>query len=462
MRKKIVFIGAGSVSFTRNLVRDILTYPAFQDCELALVDIDEGNLALAKQLCDAIVQAGHYPALITATTNRCEALEGADGVLTTIQVGGEEAETMDVAIPKEYGISLAVGDTRGPSAIFRFLRSLPEMLAILRDIEKYCPNAIFLNYTNPMAMLCRALQSSTKAVQLTGLCHSVQQTVEMLSDWIGAPTEEMTYLCAGINHQAHYLKLLWNGQDAYPLLHEAITTRPEVYHEERVRNEMYLHLGYYPTESSGHHSEYNPWFRKRPDLLEEYCLQYARNQDLYKKFGPLRDGHWNPGDDRMERLARIEQERPGYNRSVRRQEEFDQWIHGPIDLKRGREYAACIFNAIFGDQTPYEFNGNVRNFGLIDNLPEGCCVEVPVLASKNGLESIHVGALPPQLALLNSISAQCEELAVQGALEGDREKIMHACMFDPLTSAVLSLGEIREMVDKMFAAEAPWLESYHF
>ena len=445
MSKKIAFIGSGSVVFTRNLVRDILTFPAFADCQIALMDINEENLDLSKRAVEKIIQAGNYPATVMATTNRAKALEGADGVLTTIQVGGMEAAIKDVSIPKEYGISINIGDTRGPSGIFRFLRTLPPMLEILKDIEKYCPNAIYLNYTNPMAMLCRAMQGVSK-VTLSGLCHSVQGTAEMLAGWIGAPIDEITYTCAGINHQAHYLEYKWNGKDAYPLIHKAVSEKEEIYNEEQVRNEMYLHLGYYVTESSGHNSEYNAWFRKRKDLLEKFCTHGTG---------------WNPGMDMMDLInGRVKDKTMGDFKGNRRETEFKKWIEGPIDLDRGHEYAAYIFNAVFGDNTMFEFNGNVRNFGLIDNLPKGCCVEVPVLASKKGLSPIHVGALPPQLAILNQINASCEELAVEGALEGDPQKIYHACLYDPLTSAVCSMHEVKEMVDKMFASQAEWLPQF--
>ena len=423
MRKKIAFIGSGSFIFTRSLVRDILTFPELEDCEIALMDINEENLNLSKQAVDKIISAGDYPAKVTTTVNRAEALQGADGVLVTIQVGGHEAVKYDVGIPKEYGVSFAIGDTRGPAGIFRFLRTLPPMLEILEDIEKYCPDTILLNYTNPMAMLCRAMQSLSK-VSICGLCHSVQETSMMLARWIGASLDEITYTCAGINHQAHYLEFNWNGKDAYPLIHNAIIEHPEILNEEPVRNEMFLKLGYYVTESSYHNSEYNAWFRKRPELLQKFNI----SRDFITFF------------EEMERKSKTGEDF--------RISEFKKWMKSPIDLKRGHEYAAFIFNAVFGDHTLFEFNGNVRNFGLIDNLPEGCCVEVPVLASKRGLRPIHVGKLPPQLAIMNQVNAACEELAVEGAFEGDPQKIYHACLYDPLTSAVCSMQEIKEMVDK--------------
>jgi len=440
MSKKIAFIGAGSFGFTRSLVRDILTYPAFEDCTIALMDINEERLSYIKAAVDKIIAAGNYPAKVIATTDRAEALKDADGVVCTILSGGVHIWRYDIEIPKKYGVDINVGDTRGPAGIFRALRTIPVMLDICRDIERYCPDAVFLNYTNPMAMLCRAMQGET-TVKVTGLCHSVQGTAEMLASWIGAPMEEITYVCAGINHQAWYLEFKWNGKDAYPLIREAVQ-RPEIYNQEQVRNEMFLHLGYYVTESSGHNSEYNAWFRKRPDLIEKYCTHGTG---------------WNPGEYAYILKEYLKKEDTW-------KDDIKAWLNkDTIDLRRGNEYAAGIFNATIGDGTMYKFNGNVRNFGLIDNLPEGCCVEVPVLASKYGLEPIHVGPLPDHLAILNNINARCEELVVEGSLTGDPNKIYQAVYFDPLTSAVLSLAEIKEMVREMFEVNREWLPQFkHF
>jgi alpha-galactosidase len=435
--RKIAFIGAGSFGFTRALVRDILTFPALADSHLVLMDIDEERLAFVEKAVTRIVEAGKYPAKVTATLNRAEAVDGADGVVTTILQGGVDVFRTDIEIPKQFGVDTNVGDTRGPSGVFRALRTIPVMLDIVRDIEKYAPDAIYLNYTNPMAMLCRAMQEVSK-VRLTGLCHSVQGTAMMLARWIDAPYEEITYKCAGINHQAWYLDFKWNGEDAYPLITEAVTTRPEVYNEEQVRNEMYLHLGYYVTESSGHNSEYNAWFRKRPDLIEKYCTHGTG---------------WNPGE-----YAYILNEYLKVKDTWR--DTIQKELNEPVKLERGYEYAASIFNATIGDGDLFEFNGNVRNFGLIDNLPEGCCVEVPVMASKRGLDAIHVGALPPQLALLNNISARIEEMAVEACLTGNKDLVYQACYFDPLTSAVLSLAEIKDMVTAMFEANRGYLPQF--
>lgn len=435
--KKIAFIGAGSFGFTRNLVKDILSFPAFADAKIALMDIDEKRLDYIRVACEKIVTAGGYGATVEATTDRRAALDGADGVLITILAGGVQVWRHDVEIPKQFGVDINVGDTRGPSGIFRALRTIPVMLDILKDIEEVCPSAVVLNYTNPMAMLIRAMQENTK-VTINGLCHSVQGTASMLAKWIGAPEDEITYTCAGINHQAWYLDFLWNGKDAYPLIREAVK-RPEIYNAEQVRNEMFLHLDYYVTESSGHNSEYNAWFRKRPDLIEKYCTHGTG---------------WNPGHYGYilnEYLAREDNW----------EDEMKAWLaQETVELERGHEYAAFIFNAVFGDNSMFRFNGNLRNYGLIDNLPDGCCVEVPVLASQRGLEAIHVGPLPDHLAIFNNVSARIEELAVAAALEGDRKKVYHAIYMDPLTSAVLSLAEITEMVDLMFTQNEGYLPQF--
>jgi len=436
---KITFIGAGSLEFTGELVRDILTFPRLQDATISLMDINPERLEFAKKTATKLVEAGGHPARVTATLDRKEALKDADVVLTTILSGSTEVWRYDIEIPKKYGVDINVGDTRGPSGIFRFLRTLPPMMEIVRDMEKYCPGAVLLNYTNPMAMLCSALQRQT-FITVTGLCHSVEGTAMMLAEWIGAPFEEIDYLCAGINHQAWYIDYKWNGKDAYPLIHEAVTTRPEIYNEEIVRNEMYLHLGYYVTESSGHNSEYNWWFRKRPDLIEKYCTHGTG---------------WNPGE-----YAYILKEYQ-HNEATWKQLVKER-LDAPLtqdDLARGHEYAAFIINALQGGEM-FKFNGNVPNINLVTNLPEGVCVEVPVLVNKAGFHPIHVGELPMECALLTQLSAGIEEMAVQAALEGDPVEIFRAIAHDPLTASVLSLAEIKQMTNELFAQHKDYLPQF--
>lgn len=432
--RKFTFIGAGSLDFTRDLVRDLMTYPAFDDCELMLMDINEKRLSYAKQGIERIVKAGGHHAVVKATTDRREALKDADGVLITILQGGVEVWRHDIEIPKKYGVDICVGDTRGPSGIFRFLRTAPVLLSIIRDVEELCPNAIVLNYTNPMAMLVSYLQSQTK-VSVTGLCHSVQGTAEMLAGWLGVKPHELDYRCVGINHQAFYLDLKHNGEDMYPKLFEALE-RPEVAAEEPVRNEMFRYLRYYPTESSGHNSEYNAWFRKRPDLIEKYCTHGTG---------------WNPGEH-----AYILKEYLG--REDTWENEYREWLeNGEVELERGEEYAANIFNAIYGDHTPYPFNANLRNHGYVTNIDEGACVEVPVIADKDGIHVTGTHTLPQHLSVLVSNSAKIEELAVRAAIEGDPQKVFQAILFDPLTASVCSMEEIHQMVQEMLDKNAPYL-----
>ena len=434
MKKKFTFIGAGSLEFTRDLVRDLLTFDAFRDCELMLMDINEKRLEYAKRGVQRVVDASGASAQVKATLDRREALKDANGVLITILQGGVEVWRHDIEIPKKYGVDICVGDTRGPSGIFRFLRTAPVMLDIIRDVEELCPNAVVLNYTNPMAMLVSYLQSQTK-VSVTGLCHSVQGTAEMLAGWIGVKPNELQYTCAGVNHQAFYLDLKVHGQDAYPLLREAVK-RPEVAAEEPVRIEMFRHLGYFPTESSGHNSEYNAWFRKRPDLIEKYCTHGTG---------------WNPGE-----YAYILHEY--LNREDTWEKEYTDWLEkGEVELARGEEYASNIFNALFGDHTPYPFNANLRNKGYITNIDEGACVEVPVIADKDGIHTVGVHTLPQHLDILVSNTAKIEELAVRAAIEGDPQKVFQAILFDPLTASVCSMEEIHSMVQEMLDKNAPYL-----
>ncbi|MDD4889971.1 MAG: alpha-galactosidase [Phycisphaerae bacterium] len=425
---RITFIGAGSLGFTRGLVRDILTFPLLKDATLVLMDVNKERLDFARRACQSIVDRGNYPAKIVATLDRREALTGADAVMCTILAGDTSVWQHDILIPKKYGVDTNIGDTRSVSGIFRALRTIPVMVSIVKDMERCCPNAILLNYTNPMAMLCRAMQRTSK-IQVTGLCHSVQGTAHMLATWIGATMDEITYVCGGINHQAFYVEFKRNGKDAYPAIRKAVAKK-EIYEKELVRNEMFRALGYYVTESSGHNSEYNWWFRKRPELIKKYCT-------------PKKKSNWNAGE-----YAYILKEYLRRNREWK--SDVKKWFAkgAPMSLDRGHEYAASIVNARLGGE-PYLFHGNVPNTGLITNLPNGVCVEVPVLANKRGFNSIHVGALPPQCAALNNISVAVEEMAVEAALTGDPTLVYQSVIYDPLSAAVLSLAEIKKMVQEM-------------
>lgn len=437
---RIAFIGAGSLGFTRGLVRDILTFPTLKDSTLVLMDIDKDRLDFARRAVEVIVERGKYPAKIIATMNRREALKGADAVLCTILAGGVKVFRYDIEIPKKYGVDINIGDTRSVSGVFRALRTIPVMVSICKDMEHLCPNAILLNYTNPMAMLCRAMQKST-FIKLSGLCHSVQGTARMLANWIKAPMNEVTYVSAGINHQAWYVKFEWNRKNAYPLIYKAVTTNKKIYNEEQVRNEMFLALGYYVTESSGHNSEYNWWFRKRPDLIEKYCIHSTG---------------WNPGE-----YAYILKEYTRRDKGGQWKKDIERWFKqgAPMSLERGHEYAASIINAYMGGEM-FGFNGNVPNTGIIPNLPQNACVEVPVVANKRGFNPIYVGSLPPQCAALNNASIAVEEMAVESALTGDPTLAYRSICYDPLSASVLSLREIKKMVQEMLNKNERYLPQF--
>lgn len=430
---KTVIIGAGS-GFGARLSIDILAYPELREGTLALVDINPDHLQPVTAFVRKVVEQHGAPVQVESTLDRRTVLEGADFVIVSIAVGGPAYNGVpyyhEITIPARYGVSQQVGDTVGPGGIFRALRTAPEMVAICRDMEELCPNALLLNYTNPMAMLCWIMAESSR-VSLVGLCHSVQGTSHQLAHYIGKPLAETKHWVAGINHMAWFLKFEWQGQDAYPLLRQAMED-PQIYAQDRVRFEILRHFDYFVTESSPHMSEYVPYFRKRPELLAEMGLRHREPEER-----PTRPGRWWD------------------NSPLQRQIEGKE----PIDLRGSHEYASHIIHAVFTN-TLGRINGNVSNRGCIANLPEGCCVEVPCLVDGTGIRPCAVGSLPPQLAALNLSNVASQQLAVQSFLEKDRRKAYQALLLDPLTAAVCTLPQIRAMFDELCAAEAdliPWL-----
>ncbi len=434
---KIAFVGAGSLGFTRTLVTDMMSYQDLAGSTISLTDVHEPRLSSAKRAVERIMEVGKYPAKVTATTDRAKGLEGADIVVVTILAHGVDGFRPEIEIPMKYGVDFNVGDSYGTAAVFRSLRTIPMMVDICRDMEKYAPQAYMLNYTNPMTMLCRAMQRAS-AVKLVGLCHSVQGLGAMLGRWIGAPPEEIVCECAGINHQAWALRFEWNGKNAYPLLRKAVE-KPEIWRKDIVRNEIFKALGYYVTESSGHNSEYVWWFRKRPDLIERFC---THGED------------WNPGVH-----AYILDE---YQESAETwQKELEDYSEGRVEIRLGRshEYASLITRGLlFGELC--KFNGTVPNHGAISNLPCDAAVEVPVIADKSGLQAINVGALPHQLAALNQLHTNIVELTVEAALTGNPEPVYHACYLDPVAAAKCSLEEIKQMVDELFQVQTPLMPQF--
>lgn len=474
---KITFIGAGSTVFARALLRDLFTFPELHDATIALMDIDPARLRDTEAVANRVAgKAGASPK-IEATTDRARALDGADYVVNMIQVGGYRPSTViDFDIPKRYGLRQTIADTLGIGGIMRALRTIPVMLEIGRDMEALCPDALFLNYTNPMAMLSWAMNRAT-SVKTVGLCHSVQGTAGDIAGWVGVPADEVDYLCAGINHMAFFLRFEHGGRDLYPELKRIAAERQEPAFE-RVRFEMLRRLGYFVTESSEHFSEYVPWFIKsgRPELIEQFNVpldEYpARCEDQLADWSEMRSALTAPDPavaDRYEadkagklngmwerRLAAVQVSDPERVEELRR--EALQERHQRATGHSG-EYGTLIIHSMETGQ-PRVIYGNVANDGLIDNLPAGCCVEVPCLVDKNGVQPTKIGSLPPQLAALMQTNVNVQSLTVEAALTGKREHIYHAAMLDPHTAAELDLAQIHALVDDLMAAHGEWLPAY--
>jgi alpha-galactosidase len=435
---KITFIGAGSLVFTRNLCSDILLAPSLQDSTISLMDIDPGRLEESRKITQSIVDRRKLPAKIEATTERKIALRDADYVITTFQQGGLEAYKLDIEIPRKYGVEQCVGDTLGPGGVFRALRTIPVLFDICQEVDTVAPDALLLNYVNPMAANCWAIDAGTGRPHI-GLCHSVQGTSEMLAQWIHVPYNQVTFSCAGINHQSFFLEFRRGKDDLYPAIWDAIE-RPEIYGQEPVRIDLMKQFGYFVTESSGHASEYVPYFRKNRKMVDEELVpKFTDEVNYWFDYGRT-GGYLRHCLDRMQKF----------------QNEFEDILAAEPSTTRSHEYGSYIIEAIESN-SPISVNGNVPNNGLIDNLPEGCCVEVPCLVTGNGIQPTKFGPLPPQLAALNRTNINVQELIVEAALYSDVDSIYHAVMLDPLTSAICTLPEIRAMVDEMLEAQKPWL-----
>jgi alpha-galactosidase len=433
---KIAFIGAGSLGFSRRLMTDLLNCEALRDTEFALMDVDTVRLGYMDRIAERIIREMNAPARHFVTTDRRKALKDADFVITMVLVAGIDVFQHDITIPLKYGVDQCIGDTMGVGGVFRALRTIPVMVDICRDMAELCPDALLLNYTNPMSMLCWAMNEAVPAVQKVGLCHSVQGTAAQIARWVGVPFEEVTYWVAGINHQAWFLELKRKGKDLYPRLRKKLDD-PETVKSETTRFELFRHFGYFVTESSGHNSEYVPWIRKRPELIEKYCP----------------GGGWNGGTAFI--LELYGTNRKDFKKGLERMASGKD----PINLKRSNEYGSYIIDAVVTNRT-FRFNGNVQNEGLITNLAQGCCVEVPCYADRHGVNPAHVGDLPPQLAAINRANVSSHELAVRAALRGDRDAVYHACAMDPLTGAVCSLDEVHSMCDELFEVNRGWLPQF--
>ena len=425
---KISLIGAGSVVFARRLLQDIVCVPELSDSTVSLMDTDSERLGLMSKFANKLVRDTGTNINVETTTERREALHGSDYVLTTIRVG--DSYERDIGIPLKYGVDQSVGDTIGPGGVFKALRTAPVLIDICEDIADVAPDANLLNYTNPMAIACWAIAEATD-VPTIGLCHSVQHTTADLANYVGVSKERVKGWVAGINHLAWFLRFEVDGQDAYPKLIEAMQN-PDIFSQDAVRFEVMKQFGYFVTESTRHMSEYTPYFRTNEQTIEDFNLDQIR-QDLQR-------------------------------RTVRVDDHYGQLLEDAntdrrLTAERSDEYACQIIEAMESDR-PIVINGNVPNEGLIDNLLNLSSVEVPILIDRLGFHPMAVGELPGQLAALSRSNQAVQQMAVNAILDGDKEAAFHAIALDPLTSAVLSLGEIREMFDEMWSAHGAELASY--
>jgi len=435
---KIAFIGAGSTVFAKNLLADILSFPELAGSTISLMDINPERLRTSEIVAHKVADFFGAKPTIQATPDRRQALDGADYAISMFQVGGYKPSTViDFEIPKKYGIQQTIADTLGIGGIMRGLRTIPVFLDICNDMQELCPEVMFLQYVNPMAMNTWAISRASK-IKTVGLCHSVQGTAETLSEDIGVPYNEINYVCAGINHMAFYLRFERNGEDLYPELRKAMEAKSygRRYRglADHVRYEALRRTGYFVTESSEHFSEYVPWFIKhdRSDLIEQYEIPI----DEYLRRCEDQIAEWESDKAALER-GELDEQR----------------------YERSQEYGSLIIHSMETGQ-PRVVYGNVPNRGLIDNLPQGCCVEVPCLVDTNGLQPTTIGALPPQLAALMQTNINVQSLVVEAALTGKREHVYHAAMLDPHTAAELSLDQIWSLVDELIEAHSGMLPEY--
>ncbi|RAW09798.1 alpha-glucosidase/alpha-galactosidase [Paenibacillus taichungensis] len=429
---KITFLGAGSTVFVKNVLGDVMMTEALQDFELALFDIDAERLSDSERLLTSMARSIGSGCSIKAYTDRKEALRGAKYVINAIQVGGYDPCTItDFEIPKKYGLRQTIADTLGIGGIFRNLRTIPVMLDFAQDMQEVCPDAWFLNYTNPMAVLTNVMNVHG-GIKTVGLCHSVQVCVPHLFDALGIDQTGVVAKVAGINHMAWLLEVTRDGQDLYPEIKRLAKEKQKEQHDDMVRYELMQRFGYYVTESSEHNAEYHPYFIKRnyPELIERFNIPL----DEYPRRCVDQIEGWK---EMREKLLSSEN----------------------IEHTRSREYASHIMEAMETDR-PYKIGGNVMNNGLITNLPREACVEVPCLVDGSGISPTYIGDLPPQLAALNRTNINTQLLTIEAAITGKKEHIYHAAMLDPHTAAELSIDDIVSMCDELIEAHGDWLPKY--
>jgi alpha-galactosidase len=426
---KVAFVGAGSTVFAKTLIGDLLSDPVLADTTIALMDVDAARLRTSELVARRVADALGASARIDATHDRRAALDGADYVVTMFQIGGYRPATVtDFEVPKRFGLRQTIGDTLGIGGIMRGLRTIPVLLDLCRELEEVSPDALLLQYVNPMAMLCWAVAQAT-SIRCIGLCHSVQGTARDLAADLGLAAGELEYVCAGINHLAFYLELTHRGRDVYPDLRRLVE-EGRVPEWNRVRYEVLRRFGYFCTESSEHLAEYVPWFIKsgRPELVDQLNIPL----DEYPRRCEAQLAEWGELRAKIERGEGVE-------------------------VRPSDEYGAGIIRALATGE-PFAFNGNVPNTGgLIENLPEEACVEVPCVADGSGIRPQPVGALPAQLAALIQTNVNVQALTVEAALTGRRDHVDHAAMLDPHTAAELTLDEIHDLVDALLEAHGDFV-----
>lgn len=434
MSRKIAMIGAGSVVFCKMLMSDIMATPSLNGAEFALMSRTWPKLEKMEEFGKQMLKDNGVRGKVWATLDRREAIKDADFVVVMIQVGGVDAFGIDYKVPLKYGVDQCVGDSMGPGGIFRALRTIPVLVDIARDMEELAsPGAILLQYSNPMAMNCFAL-GKRSTVSFVGLCHGIQTTLQEIATWLGIPKEEISYTCGGTNHMNWFLSLEHKGEDLYPKL-RGVMERPAFYKAEKVRTEVFRHFGYFMTETTGHLSEYVPWFRKNKEAMGLYCDEPG--------FGGETGAYYSWCKTVADKYAK------------RNMLDFES----TKAEDRSIEYCSYIMEAVVTGK-PFRFMGNVRNDGYIKNLPEGSCVEVPTFADDTGLHPSTIGRLPPQCAVLNMTQINVHTLTAEAALGGDTEHIVHAVAMDPLTGAVCTLKQIREMAAEMLEAQRQWLPQF--
>jgi alpha-galactosidase len=423
---KVAIIGAGSVVFSKNLTGDILGYPEFRNATLSYMDIDQERLEVGVGLCRKVAKALGATPKIESTTDRREALRGADFVINMVQIGGFDSTLVDFEIPRKYGLNFTIADTTGPGGFFRAMRTFPMLTGLCKDMESVCPNATLLNYSNPMSMNMQTI-FRTSGIKAVGLCHSVQSTLNQIMGYIGEKPEDVSFICAGINHMAFYQKLEKNGADLYPRLFEAMNNA-NIYETNKVRFELMKRLGYFITESSEHNAEYCPFF-----------IPHGKAE--IEKFAVPLDEYLFRCDSIMDRFEDI--------KALSRNDK-------PVEVHRSHEYGSTIIHSIATGK-PSVVYGNMPNRGAISNLPASAIVEVPTLADRAGLQFTTVGELPPQQVGYMQPHITQHELFIRAAMEGRRDHVYQAAMFDPLTAATMTPDKIVEMCDELIAGHGDLL-----